>query len=64
MMDKLDIFELPMDAKIQTTIEELQMLYHQAEHNGMTLCRAFSINDNKTIDDINAAPVIVNGDIV
>ena len=31
--DKLDIFEMPMDAKIITTIEELQRLYFLAYDN-------------------------------
>lgn len=60
MTDRLDIFEMPMDAKIITTIEELQRLYITAFDDGseMELCKAMGwpAPEDK--------PVIVRGDIV
>ena len=51
-MDKLDIFEMPMDAKIQTTIEELHRLYWTAVSDAA---------NGKVLEDKN---IIVHGDIV
>lgn len=54
MTDKLDIFEMPMDAKIITTIEELQRLYLTAFDDGNVM--EWPAPEDK--------PVIVRGDIV
>lgn len=60
-MDKLDIFEMPMQAKVQTTIEELQRLYFRAYDIGAL--EQFRAMENKP----DAGPdldVFVKGDIV
>lgn len=52
-MDKLDIFEMPLDAKIITTVEELQRFYFIAAQDG---------KDGAELED--ERPVLIRGDIV
>lgn len=59
-MDKLDIFEIPMDTKIITTIEELQRLYIAAYDDGATLERCNAMGWKSPEEK----PTIVHGDIV
>lgn len=59
-MDKLDIFEMPMDTKVITTIEELQRIYLAAYDEGATCERCNFMRWNTPEEK----PAIVHGDIV
>ena len=63
-MDKLDIFEMPMGAKIITTIEELQRLYHRACEDGREIQAAESAQDKKWIEEVDNRQILIHGDIV
>lgn len=60
-MDKLDIFEMPMDTKIITTIEELQRFYFRAFDIG-ALEQFRGMTDQPNVGpDLDA---LIQGDIV
>ena len=60
MTDRLDIFEMPMDAKVITTIEELQRLYLTAFDDGATCERCNFMGWDAPEEE----PTLIKGDIV
>ena len=63
-MDKLDIFEMPMDTKIQTTIEELHRLYWEAWRSGGAFEIMMMYGRNKAANKIMDEHILIEGDIV
>ena len=63
-MDKLDIFEMPIDAKIITTIEELQRLYLNGWNDGRMYETAFQRQDVEWMQEIEDYTTLIRGDIV
>ena len=61
-MDKLDIFELPNGAKIQTTIGEMCKLYFKGMRDHDLQIQA---GDNwDLIEKLENMPVIIEGDVI
>ena len=63
-MDKLDIFELDADVKIQTTVKELQLLYMMAFDDGRMYQIAVRVNNDKWLKELDEKPTLIQGDIV
>lgn len=63
-MDKLDIFELDADVKIQTTIKELQFLYMTAFDDGRMYEIALKKNNDEWLKEIDEHSILIQGDIV
>lgn len=64
MTDKLDIFEMPIDAKVQTTIEELQRFYWEAFRSGGAFEIMMMQGHTEAANRIMDENVLIHGDIV
>lgn len=63
-MDKLDIFELDADVKIQTTVKELQLLYMMAFDDGRMYQIALRENNDEWLKELDEKPALIQGDTV
>lgn len=63
-MDNLDVFELPLDAKVQTTIEELHRLYWEAWRNGGAFEIMMMQGKEEAANRIMDEHILIHGDIV
>ena len=64
MTDKLDIFEMPPETRIVTTIRDILNVYVTGESEGIERYIADKWGDDERVRKINDMPVIIHGDIV
>lgn len=64
MTDKLDLFEMPLETKIVTTIEELQRLYWKAFRDGGAFEIRMAQGHTDAADRIMDEHTLIRGDVV